>query len=53
MAEFAWVARAPTGETEKGVMVADTVDAVEKRLRAQQLNPQKKNCLKERRSVLA
>ena len=41
MAEFAWVARAATGEVQKGVMVADNKAAVEKRLRAQQLNPQK------------
>ena len=41
MAEFAWVARAPTGEVQKGVMVADNKAAVERRLRAQQLNPQK------------
>jgi type IV pilus assembly protein PilC len=41
VAEFAWVARAPTGEVQKGVMVADTREAVERRLRAQQLNPQK------------
>ena len=41
MAEFAWVARGPTGEVQKGVMVADTKAAVERRLRAQQLNPQR------------
>lgn len=41
MAEFAWVARAATGEVQKGVMVADTKAVVEKRLRAQQLNPQR------------
>lgn len=41
MAEFAWVARAATGEIQKGVMVAETREAVERRLRAQQLNPQK------------
>jgi type IV pilus assembly protein PilC len=41
MAEFAWVARAATGEVQKGVMIADTKEAVERRLRAQQLNPQK------------
>ena len=41
MAEFAWVARAATGEVQKGVMVADTKEAVERRLRAQQLNPQR------------
>lgn len=41
MAQFAWQARAASGEILKGVMVADNVAAVEKRLRAQQLNPQK------------
>ncbi len=41
MAQFAWEARATTGEVLKGVMVADNRAAVEKRLRAQQLNPQK------------
>ncbi|MFI5300940.1 MAG: type II secretion system F family protein, partial [Polyangiales bacterium] len=41
MAEFAWEARARTGETRKGVMEAETQDAVENRLRAQQLNPVK------------
>lgn len=41
MAEFAWVARAATGEVQKGVMIADTKEAVERRLRAQQLNPQR------------
>jgi type IV pilus assembly protein PilC len=41
MAEFAWQARAASGEIVKGVMIADNAPAVEKRLRAQQLNPQK------------
>ncbi len=41
MAEFAWVARGPTGDRQKGVMVADTKATVEKRLRALQLAPQK------------
>jgi type IV pilus assembly protein PilC len=41
MPEFAWQARAASGEIVKGIMIADTVAAVEKRLRAQQLNPQK------------
>lgn len=41
MAEFAWVARAASGEVQKGVMVADDRAAVERRLRAQQLNPQR------------
>ena len=39
MAEFAWEARARTGEVRKGVMTADDVAAVEERLRGQQLNP--------------
>jgi type IV pilus assembly protein PilC len=41
MAEFAWVARGPTGERQKGLMVADSKATVEKRLRALQLDPQK------------
>jgi type IV pilus assembly protein PilC len=41
MAQFAWVARASTGEVQKGIMIADNKEAVERRLRAQQLNPQK------------
>ncbi|MBM4375260.1 MAG: type II secretion system F family protein [Deltaproteobacteria bacterium] len=41
MAQFAWQARAASGEIIKGVMVADNAAAVDKRLRAQQLNPQK------------
>ena len=41
MAEFAWVARAASGELQKGVMVAETEQVVDKRLRAQQLTPQK------------
>jgi type IV pilus assembly protein PilC len=41
MAQFAWVARGPTGDVQKGVMVAENKTAVEKRLRAQQLNPEK------------
>src|SRR5687767_2017612 len=39
MAEFAWEARARTGELRKGVMEADNEDAVNARLRQQQLNP--------------
>lgn len=39
MAEFAWEARARTGELRKGVMEADNEDAVTARLRQQQLNP--------------
>ncbi|MBK7586466.1 MAG: type II secretion system F family protein [Myxococcales bacterium] len=41
MAEFAWEARARTGEVRKGVMEADSADAVNQRLRQQQLNPVK------------
>jgi type IV pilus assembly protein PilC len=39
MAEFTWEARARTGELRKGVMEADNEDAVNQRLRQQQLNP--------------
>lgn len=41
MAEFAWEARARTGEVRKGVMEADDEDAVNQRLRQQQLSPVK------------
>jgi type IV pilus assembly protein PilC len=41
MAEFTWEARARTGEVRKGVMEADNEDAVNQRLRQQQLNPVK------------
>ncbi|HEY8086511.1 MAG TPA: type II secretion system F family protein, partial [Polyangiaceae bacterium] len=41
MAEFAWEARARTGELRKGSMEAESEDAVNQRLRAQQLNPTK------------
>lgn len=41
MAEFTWEARARTGEVRKGVMEADSEDAVNNRLRQQQLNPVK------------
>ncbi|HZO16049.1 MAG TPA: type II secretion system F family protein, partial [Polyangiaceae bacterium] len=41
MAEFAWIARTQNGEVHKGVMVADNKAAVERRLRAQQLNPER------------
>ena len=41
MAEFAWEARARTGETKKGTMEADSADAVQGKLRAQNLNPVK------------
>jgi type IV pilus assembly protein PilC len=43
MAQFAWIARTPAGETLKGVMVADDRASVEKRLRSQQLTPDKIN----------
>ncbi len=39
MAEWAWKARARTGELRKGVMDADDKEAVDSRLRAQNLNP--------------
>jgi len=39
MAEFVWEARGKTGDLRKGVMEADTEDAVQTRLRQQQLNP--------------
>src|SRR5690242_4722841 len=39
MAEFAWEARARTGELRRGVMEADNEAAVNARLRQQQLNP--------------
>ncbi len=41
MAEFVWEARARTGELRKGLMEAETADAVDTRLRAQQLVPTK------------
>jgi type IV pilus assembly protein PilC len=41
MAEFAWEARARTGEVRKGVMEADNEATVHNRLRQQQLNPVK------------
>ena len=41
MAEWVWEARARTGETRKGTMEAETADAVQGRLRAQNLNPVK------------
>jgi type IV pilus assembly protein PilC len=41
MAEFVWEARARTGELRKGTMEADDVDAVNERLKGQQLNPTK------------
>jgi type IV pilus assembly protein PilC len=39
MADFAWEARTRAGEVRRGVMSADTADAVEQRLRQQQLTP--------------
>jgi type IV pilus assembly protein PilC len=39
MAEFAWEARARTGELRRGVMEAENEAAVNARLRQQQLNP--------------
>jgi type IV pilus assembly protein PilC len=41
MADFAWEARARTGELRAGVMTADTEDAVNARLRKQNLSPVK------------
>ncbi len=39
MAEFAWEARTRTGETRKGTMAAADANAVEEKLRQQQLTP--------------
>jgi type IV pilus assembly protein PilC len=39
MAEFVWEARARTGEVRKGAMDAESEEAVNQRLRAQQLQP--------------
>jgi type IV pilus assembly protein PilC len=41
MTEFVWEARARTGEVRKGSMDAESEDAVNQRLRAQQLQPTK------------
>ncbi len=41
MAEFTWEARARSGEVRKGVMEAESEDAVSNKLRQQQLNPVK------------
>ncbi len=41
MAEFVWEARARTGELRKGSMDAESEDAVNQRLRGQQLQPTK------------
>jgi type IV pilus assembly protein PilC len=50
MAEFTWEARARSGEVRKGVMEAENEDAVNNRLRQQQLNPVK---VKKKSSLLA
>ena len=39
MAEYAWEARSRTGELRRGSMEADGPEAVEQRLRQQQLSP--------------
>lgn len=39
MPEFNWEARTRSGEVRKGVMSADNINAVEQRLRAQQMTP--------------
>jgi len=39
MAEFSWEARARSGEVRKGVMEAENEEAVQAKLRGQQLNP--------------
>jgi len=41
MAEFVYEARARSGEVRKGIMEADSVEAVETRLKSQNLNPVK------------
>jgi type IV pilus assembly protein PilC len=41
MTEFVWEARARTGEVRKGLMEAESEDAVNQRLRAQMLQPTK------------
>jgi type IV pilus assembly protein PilC len=41
MAEFVWEARARTGEVRKGSMEAESEDAVNQRLKSQQLQPTK------------
>jgi type IV pilus assembly protein PilC len=41
MAEWVWEAKARTGEVRKGVMDAENADAVQARLRSQNLNPVK------------
>ena len=49
MAEFTWEARARTGELRRGVMEADNENAVNARLRQQQLSPVK---VKRKRALL-
>jgi type IV pilus assembly protein PilC len=41
MAEFVYEARSRTGETRKGIMEAESAEAVQSRLKAQNLNPVK------------
>ncbi len=41
MIQFSWVARDASGDIEKGIMMADSKEVVEKRLRQQQLEPKK------------
>src|ERR1035437_2519564 len=41
MAEWVWEAKAVGGETRKGLMEADSEDAVQQRLRSQKLTPTK------------
>jgi type IV pilus assembly protein PilC len=41
MAEFVWEARARSGDIRKGTMEAENAEAVQNRLRSQQLNPTK------------
>jgi type IV pilus assembly protein PilC len=50
MAEFTWEARGRSGELRKGVMEADNEDAVNAKLRQQQLNPVK---VKKKSTLLA
>ncbi len=50
MAEFTWEARARSGEVRKGVMEADSEDAVTNKLRQQQLSPVK---VKKKSSLLS
>ena len=41
MAKFAWEARTTTGETQTGIMEAESADLVQSRLRSQKLSPVK------------